>query len=324
MHELSPIIRDLAVILGVAGIVTLVFQKIRQPVVLGYLVAGMIIGPYTPPHTLVTDIPNIKVIAELGVIFLMFSLGLEFSFHKLTRVGFSAGFTGIIEVILMTILGFATGILIGWSYYDSLFLGAALAISSTTIIIKAIEELDLIKKKFAEIVFGILVVEDLLAILILVALSTVVITKSIFSLAMLWATTQLIIVVMGWFLIGYFIVPYSFRKIIYYAGPETLTIVSIALCLILVVFAAHFHYSSALGAFIMGSILAETPQISEIKKLILPIRDIFAAVFFVSVGMLINPEMIIMHWKIVLLISTITILGKILTSGIGAFVTGKA
>ena len=213
VHELAPLIRDLAVILSIAGVVALLFQKIRQPVVLGYLVAGIIVGPYTPPHALVSDIPTIKILSELGVIFLMFSLGLEFSFHKLKRVGPSAGITGLIEVVFMLLLGWTTGMLLGWSFYDSLFLGSALAISSTTIIIKALEELGLKKKRFAEIVFGVLVVEDLLAILLLVGLSTVVATHNIFSLPMLWSVIKLILVIGGWFLIGYFLVPPLFRKI---------------------------------------------------------------------------------------------------------------
>lgn len=324
MHELAPIIRDLAVILGIAGFITLLFQKIHQPVVLGYLVAGIIVGPYTPPHSLVNDIPNIKVLAELGVIFLMFSLGLEFSFHKLTRVGFSASITGIFEVIVMTIIGFIMGKMIGWSYYNSLFLGAALAISSTTIIIKALEELNLTKQHFAEMVFAILVVEDLLAILMLVALSTVMIAKNIFSIAMLWSATTLVIVVTTWFIVGYFLVPYAYRKIEKFTNSEVLTIVSVALCLILVVVAAHYHYSSALGAFIMGSILAETPQVHLITELVRPIRDIFAAVFFVSVGMLIDPQMILAHWELVLIISAVMIISKIVISGMGALITGQS
>lgn len=324
MLEATPLIRDLAVILGVAGIVTLVFQKIRQPVVLGYLVAGLIIGPYTPPHILITDIPNVKALAELGVIFLMFSLGLEFSFHKLTRVGFSASITGIFEVVMMTVIGFFVGTLLNWSYYECIFLGAALAISSTTIIIKALQELNLTKKRFADVVFGILIVEDLLAILILVSLTTVVATQNIFSIAMLIAAAKLITVVTAWFLIGFFLVPYSFRIIARFTNAEILTIVSCALCLMLVVVAAHFNYSTALGAFIMGSILAETPQIARIRELIQPIRDIFAAVFFVSVGMLIDPHMILMHWPIVLLLSVITIVGKVITSGVGAYMSGQS
>lgn len=324
MHELAPLITDLAIILGVASLVTLLFQKIRQPIVLGYLVAGIIIGPYTPPHGLISDVPNIKILSELGVIFLMFSLGLEFSFHKLKRVGFSAGITGLVEVVFMLLLGFATGFLIiGWSFHDSLFLGAALAISSTTIIIKALEELKLKTKRFAEIVFGVLIVEDLLAILLMVGLSTVVATNDIFSSAMGWAAVKLILVIGGWFLVGYFLVPSLLRRIHRYASEETLTVVSVALCLLLVWAADYFHYSTALGAFIMGSILAETPLVHRIEELIRPVRNIFAAVFFVSVGMLIDPKIIWEQFPIVLLICLVTVAGKLVITGLGAFLSGQ-
>lgn len=324
VYALAPLIRDLAVILGVASLVALLFQKIRQPVVLGYLIAGMIIGPYTPPYELVSDIPNVRTLSELGVIFLMFSLGLEFSFHKLKRVGFSASATGFVEVILMLILGFSTGLLLGWPFHDSLFLGAALAISSTTIIIKALEELNLKRRRFAELVFGVLIVEDLLAILLLVALSTVVLTQKILSLPMLWAAGKLILVVGSWFLLGYFLVPSLIRRIAKYVSEEILTIVSIALCLFLACLAAYFHYSAALGAFIMGSILAETSLVHRIEQLVRPTRNIFAAVFFVSVGMLIDPKIIMAHFGLVLLLSLITVLGKIVTTSLGAFLTGQS
>jgi len=324
MHALAPLIQDLAIILGVASIVTILFQKVRQPIVLGYLVAGIIIGPYTPPHALVSDIPNIQILSELGIIFLMFSLGLEFSFHKLKRVGFSASITGTVEVIFMLLLGMATGKLIGWSFYDSLFLGAALSISSTTIIIKALEELNLKTKRFAEIVFGILIVEDLIAILLMVGLSTIVLTNDIFSSAIFLSAAKLILVIGGWFLIGYFLVPSSLRKIMGYASEETLTVVSIALCLMLVWVATYFHYSSALGAFIMGSILAETPFAHRIEQLVQPMRNIFAAVFFVSVGMLIDPKIIWEHFPLVLIICLVTVAGKLLTTGLGAFLTGQS
>ena len=323
MHELAPLIYDLAVMLGLASIVILLFQRIHQPVVLGYLVAGMIVGPYTPPHALVNDIPNIKILSQLGVIFLMFSLGLEFSFQKLTRVGFSASMIGLMEVVLMIVIGYGTGLLMGWSQYDSLFLGAALSISSTTIIIKAISELQLKSKRFAELIFGVLIVEDLLAILLLVALSTIIITKQIFSSDLLSAAVQLILVVGGWFLLGYFLVPPLFRKLADYIDQETLTIISVALCLSLVCLAAYYHYSAALGAFIMGSILAETSLVHRIEELIRPIRDIFAAVFFISVGMLINPAVIVHNWSIVILLSLITIVGKIVMTSVAAFLTGQ-
>lgn len=323
MHSLAPLIYDLALMLGVAGFVALIFQRIKQPVVLGYLVAGIIIGPYTPPHALVNDIPNIKILSELGVIFLIFSLGLEFSFHKLMRVGFSATITGFFEVILMTAIGFGLGKMLGWSFNNALFLGAALSISSTTIIIKAIEELDLLKKRFAELIFGVLIVEDLLAILLLVILSTVVITHDVFSLDMVWVTGKLILVVGGWFIGGYFFIPSLHRVIMPYASEEIITIVSVGLCLILVSLAAYLQYSSALGAFIMGSILAETNSAHRIRILIKPVRDIFAAVFFISIGMLMDPKIVIQQWPIILLITFVTILGKIITTGLSTFLTGQ-
>lgn len=323
-YALAPLIRDLAVILGIAGLVALIFQKIRQPIVLGYLIAGVIIGPYTPPYELISDIPSVKTLSELGVIFLMFSLGLEFSFHKLKRVGFSASATGLVEVILMLIIGFFTGLTIGWSFHDSLFLGAALSISSTTIIIKALEELNLKRRRFAELVFGVLIVEDLLAILLLVTLSTVVLTQKFFSIPMLWSAGKLVLVVGSWFLLGYFLVPTLVRRVAYYISEELLTILSIALCLFLACLAASFHYSAALGAFIMGSILAETSLVHRIEQLIEPVRNIFAAVFFVSVGMLIDPKIIFDHFGLVIFLTVITIMGKIITTSLGAFLTGQS
>ncbi|MES2217291.1 MAG: cation:proton antiporter [Pseudomonadota bacterium] len=324
MHGVDPIIKDLAVILGVAGFVTLLFQYIRQPVVLGYLVAGIIVGPHIVTHPLLNDIPNIKVIAELGVIFLMFSLGLEFSFHKLVSVGFSASITGLLEVVLMLTIGFVTGVALGWPFYDCVFLGAALSISSTTIIIKALDELHLKGKRFAVLIFGVLIVEDLLAILLLVVLSSLIKSQDSLAYSLMVDSIRLVVVVGSWFLVGYFIVPSFFRRIIDYANQETLTIISIAFCLILVCLAGYFHYSPALGAFIMGSILAETPQIHRIEELIRPIRDIFAAVFFVSVGMLINPKLIFANIGIVLLISVVTIISKIISSSMGALITGQS
>lgn len=324
MHELAPLIYDLAIMLGLAGLVVLLFQRIHQPVVLGYLVAGVILGPHTPPYAFVKDISNIQILSELGVIFLMFSLGLEFSFQKLTRVGFSATITGTLEVVLMSIIGYSLGLAMGWSHYDCLFLGAALSISSTTIIIKAIDELGLKTKRFAELIFGVLIVEDLLAILLLVALSTMVLTKSVFTSDMAVAGVRLILVVGAWFLVGYFLVPPLFRRIAPYISEETLTIISVALCLFLVCVAAKFHYSTALGAFIMGSILAETVLVHKIEELIRPIRDIFAAVFFIAVGMLIDPMVIVENWPIVILISIVTIVGKILTTGVAAFLSGQS
>jgi monovalent cation:H+ antiporter-2, CPA2 family len=323
VHELAPLIHDLTIMLGVAGIVVLLFQRIRQPVVLGYLVAGMLIGPYTTSHQFVTDIANIKILSELGVIFLMFSLGLEFSFHKLTRVGFSALITGIFDVSLMMILGYSAAVLMGWDHNNRLFLGAALAISSTTIIFKAINELGLKTKRFAEVIFGVLIVEDLLAILLLVALSALM-TRNILPSDMFFAAVKLLLVVGSWFLVGYSIVPPLFRRLAKYISQETLTIISVALCLFLVSVASYFHYSTALGAFIMGSVLAETILIPRIEALIVPIRDIFGAVFFISVGMLINPSVIIGQWRAVAFIALVLVIGKVLVISVGTFLTGQS
>lgn len=323
MQPLAPLIKDLAVILGVASLVTLLFQKIRQPVVLGYLLSGIIVGPHIPPYDLVADVPSLHTLSELGVIFLMFSLGLDFSFHKLKRVGTPAIITGLLEVILVLLVGIALGKALGWSIYDCIFLGAALSISSTTIIIKAMEELGLKNKHFAELVFGVLIVEDLLAILLLAGLSIVVGTHAILSTTLADSAIKLFIVVGSWFLIGYFLIPPLIRKLVDVANQETLTIVSVALCLLLVCIAAYFGYSSALGAFIMGSILAETDLIQFIEQYMRPIRDIFAAVFFISVGMLIDPHIILQNSGIVLLISIVTICAKILATAIGALTTGQ-
>lgn len=324
MNELAPLIYDLAIMLSVAGLVVILFQRLKQPVVLGYLVAGMIIGPYTPPHGLITDVSNIKILSELGVIFLMFSLGLEFSFHKLTKVGFSAVITGLIDVSMMVVFGYAAGRFMGWDTNTCIFLGATLAISSTTIIFKAVGELGLKTKRFAEVIFGVLIVEDLLAILLLVALTTMVTTNNIFSAHMFFAMIKLVLVVGAWFLAGYFLVPPLFRRLSGYISQETLTIVSVALCLFLVSVAAYFHYSTALGAFIMGSILAETVLVHRIEELIIPIRDIFGAIFFISVGMLINPHVIIEEWQAVIIITIVLMWGKVAVISLGTFLTGQS
>ncbi len=322
MHT-PPLIQDLAVILATAGIVTFLFRKIRQPVVLGYVIAGILIGPHTPPHSLVTDLPSIQTWSELGVIFLMFALGLEFSFHKLTRVGMPATGTALIEVISMLGMGYLCGQILGWSGTDSIFLGGILSVSSTTIIIKALEELKLKNRRFAEIVFGVLIVEDLVAILLLVALSTVAVTQSFFSWELVQAAGKLLFVVGSWFVVGYFLIP-SFLR---YAGrdmdDDTITVFACGLCLLLVVVATHFHYSAALGAFIMGSILAESHEVHRIEHLIRPLKSVFAAVFFVSVGMLVDPRVILTHWPAIALITAATVFGKLLTSTLGALVSGQ-
>lgn len=322
MH-LAPLIQDLAVILGVAALVTFFFRLIKQPVVLGYIVAGIIVGPYTPPIFSVVDVESVKVWAELGVIFLMFSLGLEFSFRRLAKVGISAGMTAIIQILTMIILGNITAKALGWSSMDAVFLGCMIAISSTTIIIKALEELGLKNKRFAELVFGILIVEDLAAIIMLVALSNIASKSSVSGMDLLGAGGKLALVVGAWLVIGMFVVPRLIRAVGRRGNDEMMIIFSLGLCLALVSLSANFHYSVALGAFIMGSILAETREAHRIEELVGPLKDMFGAVFFVSVGMLLDPQIIFSNWTSILLLCAVIIVGKVSSVALGTILTGQ-
>ncbi len=322
MH-LAPLIQDLAVILGVAAFVTFIFRLIKQPVVLGYIVAGIIVGPYTPPVFSVVDVESVKVWAELGVIFLMFALGLEFSFRRLAKVGISAGMTAIVQIVTMIILGHVTAQALGWTSMDAVFLGCMIAISSTTIIIKALEELGLKTKRFAELVFGILIVEDLAAIIMLVALSNIASKASVSGMDLLSAGGKLALVVGSWLVIGMFVVPRLIRAVGRRGNNEMMIVFSLGLCLALVSLSAYFHYSVALGAFIMGSILAETREAHRIEELVGPLKDMFGAVFFVSVGMLLDPQIIFSNWGAILLLCAVIILGKVISVSIGTILTGQ-
>ncbi len=323
MPHIPQLIIDLSVMLGVAAIVTYIFKKINQPVVLGYIVAGIIVGPYSPPIFSVVDVSSVNTWAELGVIFLMFSLGLEFSFRRLAKVGISAGGTALIQIIFMLIIGIFIAEFIGWSHMDSIFLGCMIAISSTTIIIKALDELGLKNKKFVDLVFGILIVEDLAAILMLVALTNISLTSSVGAFDLLIAGGKLALVVSIWFLVGIFIVPRFVKKVSQQNNNEMLIVVSIGLCLCLVALASYFNYSVALGAFIMGSIISETPESHQIENLLQPLKDIFGAVFFVSVGMLLDPHAILNNISSILIITAAIVFGKLFSVTFGAIVTGQ-
>ncbi len=323
MH-LPPIIVDLAIILAVAGIMSFIFNKIKQPVVLGYILAGVIVGPYTPPIQLITDVAGIQTWAELGVIFLMFTLGLEFSFRKLLSVGVTAFLAATFEVVFFLIVGFFIGKAFGWTDIDSMFLGAMLSISSTTIIIKALDELKLRNRRFSQLIFGILIVEDLFAILLLVVLTAISTSETVSVLSLAETALNLVLVVGSWFITGYFLVP----RIMSYVGKkgnnEMLTLVSIALCLGLVVVATHFDYSPALGAFIMGSILAETEIIHRIEGLMAPLKDLFGAIFFVSIGMLIDPSIMLQYKEVIFVLCIVTVFGKILSASAGSMLSGQS
>jgi len=324
MVHLPALISDLGLILAAAGITTLVFKKIKQPVVLGYIVAGLLVGPHVSLLPTVIDIGSINIWGEIGVIFLLFSLGLEFSFKKLVKVGGSASVMAIVEAAVMMTVGFATGMLMGWSTMDSIFLGGLLAISSTTIIIKAFEELGLKSKHFAKLVFGVLIVEDLIAIVLMVLLSTLAVSRQFEGWAMLTSVAELFFFLILWFLGGIFLIPTWLKKAKNLMNDETMLVVSIAFCLLMVILATKVGFSPALGAFVMGSILAETTQAERIEHLVQPVKNLFGAVFFVSVGMLIDPAMIVAHIGPVLIITAVTIVGKIISTGGGALISGQS
>ncbi len=323
MSHLPHLIADLGLILSVAAITTLVFKKIRQPLVLGYIIAGMLVGPHVPILPTVLDEASIKVWSELGVIFLLFSLGLEFSFRKLAKVGGSSGLTALVEALGMLGIGYFCGLAMGWNTMDSLFLGGILSVSSTTIIIRAFEELGLKTQGYATLVFGVLVVEDLVAILLMVLLSTVAVSQQFSGGELLFALGKLAFFLVLWFVGGILLIPSFLNKAKKLMNDEMLLVVSIALCLGMVYLADQAGFSAALGAFIMGSLLAETVMAEKIEHLIKPVKDLFAAVFFVSVGMLIDPRALVEHWVPVVIITVITIVGKLVTTAAGALLAGQ-
>lgn len=323
MGHLPKLIEDLALILIAGAITTLLFRRIKQPLVLGYIIAGFLVGPHLSLTPTVVDTENVKTLADIGVIFLLFSLGLEFSFKKLMRVGGSASITAFVEILFITILGYFIGKWMGWSTMDSLFLGGMLASSSTTIIIKAFDELGLKTKQFARVVFGVLVVEDIVVILLMVLLSTVAVTKQFEGSEMLFTIAKLLFFLLLWFITGIFLLPTLLRKAKALLDEETLLILAIGLCLGMVVVATQVGFSAELGAFIMGSILAETTKAEKVEHLIKPVKDLFGAVFFVSVGMLIDPVTIMEYKWPVLIITLFTLFGKLLSTTIGALLSGQ-
>lgn len=325
MGHLPQIITDLALLLIVAAIVTIIFKKIKQPVVLGYIIVGVLIGPNLGISWLpsIVDTENITVWADIGVIFLMFGLGLEFSFTKLANVGSSAIITAITEMVFMILAGFLVGSLLGWSTMNSIFLGAMLAISSTTIIIKAFDELGMRGQKFTDLVFGTLVVEDIVGIFIMVLLSTIAVSQNISGGAIAMQIGQMALYLVLWFVLSIFLIPTLLKKAKDFLSDEILLVVSVGLCLAMVVLANAIGFSSALGAFIAGSILAGTIQAERIEHLVAPLKDLFGAVFFVSVGMLVAPAMLVEHiWPIVI-ITVVTIILKPIFSALGVLFAGN-
>lgn len=323
MGHLPKLIEDLALILIVGAVVTLLFRRIKQPLVLGYIIAGLLVGPHLDLMPTVADKDNVKTLAEIGVIFLLFSLGLEFSFKKLMRVGGAASITALFEIVFITMVGFLAGKWMGWSVMDSMFLGGMLASSSTTIIIRAFDELGVKTKKYARVVFGVLVVEDIVVILLMVLLSTIAVTQTFEGMEMLKTVGKLLFFLILWFVAGIFIIPSFLRAVKKMLDEETLLILAIGLCLGMVVIATQVGFSAELGAFIMGSILAESTKAEKIEHIIKPVKDLFGAVFFVSVGMMIDPKAIADNAFPVFIVTFITIFGKFISTTVGAVISGQ-
>ncbi|WP_018616842.1 cation:proton antiporter [Segetibacter koreensis] len=323
MGHLPTLIQDLALILCCAAVTSLVFKWLKQPVVLGYIITGLLVGPNFSLLPNISDIEGVRLWADIGVIFLLFSLGLEFSFKKLARVGGNSSITGIFEVTCMTCVGFLAGRLLGWTKMDSIFLGGIIAISSTTIIIKAFDELKVKDRKFAGAVMGILVIEDLVAVMLLVILSTVSVKNNVQGSELLMALLKLAFFLCLWFLSGIFVLPGLLKAGKKLMGDETMIIVSVGLCFLMVVLATQAGFSAPLGAFIMGSILAETPQAEKIESLVKSVKDLFGAVFFVSVGMLINPALLVKFAIPVFILTLVVIFGKTIFVTIGSLLAGQ-
>lgn len=323
MSQIPSLISDLAVILISAGLVTLLFKWLKQPVVLGYIVAGILAGPSITQIPTVTNIESIRIWADIGVIFLLFALGLDFSFKKLMKVGGTAVIGAITIVIGMMTLGYTTGLSLGWGHMNSLFLGGMLSMSSTTIIFKAFDDMGLRNQRFAGVVFGILVVEDLFAVLLMVLLSTLAVSKHVEGMELLNSVIKLGVFLLFCFVIGIYLIPSFLKKARTFLNDETLLIVSLGLCLGMVIIATKAGFSSALGAFVMGSILAETIDAEHIEHIIKPVKDLFGAIFFVSVGMLIDPALL-WEYKIPILILTLVVMtGQILFASFGVLLSGQ-
>jgi CPA2 family monovalent cation:H+ antiporter-2 len=321
MHASAAFLQTLALVLGVAALTTVIFKRLRQPVVFGYLVAGLLVGPNVPVP-LAADPGIVRTLSELGVILLMFSLGLEFSVRRVLQIGVTAGMSALAETSAMMGLGYLAGRLMGWTAVESLFTGGIVAISSTTIISKAFVEQG-VRGRVTEIVFGILIFEDLIAILLVAILTAVAAGGGLSP-----ADIGLVVVRLATFLIallsiGILLVPRFMRVVVRLGSDETTLVAAIGICFACAFLALSFGYSVALGAFIAGSLVSESGEEQAVERLVHPVRDMFVAIFFVSVGMLIDPAVIIAHWGAVLVLACVVILGKVVAVSISTFLTGN-
>lgn len=319
----ESLITDLAFILLLGAVVTVLFKWIKQPVVLGYIVAGFLASPHFEYLPSVTSEENIDFWAEIGIVVLLFSLGLEFSFKKLLNSGGSAVVTALVVVTGMMGAGFAIGHILHFNTINSLFLGGMLSMSSTTIIIKAFNDLGLRQKKFASLVLAVLIVEDLFAVVMMVLLSSIAINSSVEGAELLYSIAKLVFFLLIWFAVGVYVLPSLLNSIRGFLNPETLLVVSMGLCLGMAVFSVYCGFSMALGAFVMGSILAGTSYAERIEHVVTPVKDLFGAVFFISVGMMVRPDIIAEYWLPILILSAVVIVGMIVFGTAGMLITGQ-
>ena len=322
MH-LPELISDLAIMLLTAGVVTVIFKKIKQPLVLGYIVAGFLIGPYMPFFFTVADSASISTWSEIGVIVLMFGLGLEFNLHKLAQVGGTAIITALTEVGGMLLIGFGVGQLLGWGIMDRVFLGGMLSMSSTTIIIKAFDELGVRNQGFAQLVFGTLVIEDIAGIFMMIILSTLSVSQSISGGALAMKLALLVLYLALWLILGIYLLPTLMNKATPLMNDETLLVSSLGICFGMVLLANALGFSSALGAFMAGSLLAGTVHAERVEHLTSGVKDLFGSVFFLSVGMMLDPAMIVKYIVPILIITLVTLVGKLIFSSLGVLLSGQ-
>ena len=323
MSELEPLIADLALILICAGVMTLLFKRLKQPVVLGYIVAGFLASPNMKYMPSVTDLHGIHLWSEIGVIFLLFSLGLEFSFRKILRMGTAPIVAAIAIILGMMYVGSLTGQFFGWSDMDCIYLGGMLAMSSTTIIFKAFDDMGLRQKRFAGLVLSVLIIEDILAIVLMVMLSTLAVSKEFEGSQMLMSILKLAFFLVLWFVVGIYLIPLFLKKAKPLMNEETLLITALALCFGMVVIASAVGFSAAFGAFIMGSILAETVEREQIEHLVAPVKNLFGAIFFVSVGMMVDMALIIEYIVPIVCIVVAIMLGQTILSTGGFLLAGQ-
>jgi CPA2 family monovalent cation:H+ antiporter-2 len=324
MSQLEPLIADLALILICAGVMTLLFKSLKQPIVLGYIVAGFLASPNMPYMPSVTDGHSVHVWSEIGVIFLLFALGLEFSFKKILKMGAAPIIAAMAIIFGMMYVGSLTGYLFGWREMDCIYLGGMLAMSSTTIIFKAFDDMGLRQERFAGLVLSVLIIEDILAIVLMVMLSTLAVSKEFEGTEMLASILKLGFFLVLWFVVGIYLIPLFLRKAKSLMNDETLLITALALCFGMVVFASAVGFSAAFGAFVMGSILSETVDAQKIEHLVSPVKNLFGAIFFVSVGMMVDVNLIIEYVVPILCIIAAIMLGQTVLSTGAFLISGQS